>query len=151
MTSPTKTFLRNEQMASERMASVLKRNGEPSSSKQIELQQIHGWRLMEIFERMQSNDVKPSNANGCKFCFAWIARAVRTIGPPNPFEWLIHCIQMALRWKPQTTRNIFAWEVTILFLLYSFLLSLNPADIIVWIKICLFSSVLIIIFLPSRL
>ena len=63
---------------------------------------------MEIFERMQANDVKPSNANGCKFCFAWIARAVRTIGPPNPFEWLIHCIQMALRWKPQTTRNIFA-------------------------------------------
>ena len=70
---------------------------------------------------------------------------------PNPFEWLMHGIQMAIRWKPQTTRNVFAWEVTILFSLYSFPLSLNPVDIIVWMKICLFSSVLIIICLPSRL
>ena len=106
---------------------------------------------MEIFEWMQSNDVKPSNAKGCKFFFAWIAQAVRTIGPPDSFEWLMHGIQMALHWKPQTTRNVFAREVTIVFLLYSFLLPLNPADIVVWIKICLFSSVLIIIFLPSRL
>ena len=74
---------------------------------------------MEIFEWMQSNDVKPSNAKGCKFFFAWIAQAVRTIGPPNLFEWLMPGIQMAIRWKPQTTRNVFAREVTILFLLYS--------------------------------
>ena len=45
--------------------------------------------------------------------FAWIAQAVRTIGPPNLFEWLMHGIKMAIHWKLQTTRNIFGWEVTI--------------------------------------
>ena len=70
--------------------------------KKIELQQIHGWRLMEIFERMQSNDVKPSNANGCKFFFCLDS-------PGRSNDWAAQSVRMANAWhtngSPLETAN----------------------------------------------
>ena len=95
--------------------------------------QTDAW-MKKIFAQMQSNGYTADGwrltadgnfwTDAIKWCetiqcermqifFAWIAQAVRTIGPPNLFEWLTHGIKMAIHWKLQTTRNIFGWEVTI--------------------------------------
>lgn len=107
-----------------------KHTDEKRRAKQFKTEQPNGCTMKQIFAQMQSNRYTADGwwkfLNGCNqmmwnhpmqtdaiFFFARIAQAVRTIGPPNPFEWLMYGIQMAIRWKPQTTRNVFAWEVTI--------------------------------------
>ena len=118
MTSPTKTFLRNEQMVSKCTASILMRNGEPSSSKRNSqtdarikkifawlqsnrctdeenfctdaVKRIYGWWLTEIFERMQSNDVKPSDANECNFFC--------TDSPGRSNDWAAQSVRIANAW-----------------------------------------------------
>ena len=89
------------------------------------VKQMHGWR--KFLHGCSQTDIRlmaDGNfwTNAIKWCetircewmqffFARIAQAVRTIGPPNLFEWLMHGIQMAIRWKPQTTRNVFIFVV----------------------------------------